>query len=139
MGVISYRSQSHLARTVSNGPVSGAIGRDVDDKNDKLKPVTGICLIGLGLYFFSFGTIQYYNTLSMLARTFGNPRSTPSKKFLTSDLSRRFMMNGLVPSLLYTLSISALFHPSTRRVLCDLTPKIVTHEDLEDCEEKKRL
>jgi hypothetical protein len=93
----------------------------------------------LGLYFFSFGTMQYYNTLSMLARTFGNPRSTPSKKFLTSDLSRRFMMNGLVPSLLYTLSISALFHPSTRRVLCDLTPKIVTHEDLEDCEEKKRL
>jgi hypothetical protein len=128
VGVISYRSQSNLDRTVSNG------------SNDKFKPVTGICLIGLGFYFFSFGTMQYYNTLRMLARTcFENPPSNPSKKFLTSDLSRRFMMNGLFPSLVYTLSISALFHPSTRRVLCDLTPNIVTREDLEDCEEKKRL
>ncbi|GMH70944.1 hypothetical protein TrRE_jg6473 [Triparma retinervis] len=128
VGVISYRSQSHLARTMSNGGPSSFVD---DDGDDKFKPVTGICLIGLGFYFFSFGTVQYYSTLRMLGRTCFEDRTGAAKKFLSSDLTKRFLMNGVFPSIVYAASISALFHSSTRKFLSDLTPRIVTHRDLE--------
>ena len=129
VGVISYRSQSHLARTTNNGLAqNGSPDRVVDE--DKFKPVTGICLIGLGFYFFSLGTWQYFGTLRMLNLTCF-VTSSKGRSFLSSDLRHRFIFNGILPSCAYAISIAALFHCQLRQALCSMTPRIVTADDLE--------
>jgi len=65
-----------------------------DDKFDvdKHKPVTGICLMGLGFYFFVFGTLQYGATLRMLGRVFAEPltkQATTSQAKVRLDEGRR--------------------------------------------------
>lgn len=125
VGVISYRSQSHFSRMMSNRSGSGGskvAQNEYHSTNGGTKPVTGICLIGLGGMFMSCGFLHYAYSLTRVVGLF------PGVKGAAGDLVGRFFVNCVVPTGIYGTAIGALFDGDLRRVCSDLTPTIVHDE-----------
>ena len=108
VGVISYRSQSHFSRMMSNR--SDSEGKSSEgSRHQAMKPVTGICLLGLGGMFMTCGFLHYAYSLTRVVGLF------PGVKGAAGDLLGRFAMHCVVPTGIYATAIGALFDGDVRR------------------------
>jgi hypothetical protein len=108
-GIITFRHQAQQTRMSNMSEGKKVAHLEEVKKASRAKPVSGICLLGLGAFFFTGGTVHYMYTLYRITAVFGAS--------CRADLMGRFALNCAAPSVFYVAGIAGLFNDDARKVL----------------------